>query len=159
MALDLSTSNDLQDDITAQAFAGPAPAQMFHNPPPELTRADTADYLDRANWNPDQARALAAKERLSNLGVHPDVIAQTVPPVAPQAAPAVRPAPPQAQQRSFAPAAVSPRRAPTTRVLPSPTPLRSAPATQGSLTKPLRAAQEEPILRHLEASPRSDTVI
>ena len=87
MALDF---NNPQDEITAQAFAGPAPAQTFHGPPPEITRADVADYLDRANWNPDQARVLAARERLSNLGVHPDVVAQAIPP---SATPPVRPVP------------------------------------------------------------------
>src|ERR1700732_5617671 len=32
-AFERISSNDLQDDITAQAFAGPVPAQTFHGPP------------------------------------------------------------------------------------------------------------------------------
>lgn len=100
------------DDLTQQAFAGPQ-SPMLAGPPqtpqpqPELTRAATADYLDRANWNPDQARALAAKERLTNLGVHPAVVAQAVPQSAPvaSAVPAAASIPPRQPVRSASPVA------------------------------------------------------
>lgn len=62
----------------------PAPAVFADS---ELTRSAAADYLDRANWDPDKARAMAAHEKLTNLGVHPDVVAQVVAPQIPPASP------------------------------------------------------------------------
>lgn len=81
--------------------------------PPPLTRADTADYLDRANWDPDKARAMAAQERLSNLGAHPDVVAQAVAPQMPQVASAA-PAP------SIPPARVAPQPGRVVSITPQP---------------------------------------
>jgi hypothetical protein len=44
---------------------------VTHPPTAPLSRADIADYLDRANYDTEQARALAAKEKLSNwLGLN-----------------------------------------------------------------------------------------
>jgi hypothetical protein len=50
---------------------------------PELSRADVAGYMDQANWSPEQAKNLAARDALSNLGVHPAVVAQATPPATP----------------------------------------------------------------------------
>lgn len=46
------------------------------SPPLSLSRADIAEYMERNNWDPIRARALATHETLTNLGVHPDVAAQ-----------------------------------------------------------------------------------
>jgi hypothetical protein len=83
-------ASDWQAGLSAQDQT----AVASQPPPAPLSRADIADYLDRANYDPEQARALAAKERLSNLGVAPQVIAQaTAPPTPWMASAHPRPAP------------------------------------------------------------------
>lgn len=67
-------------------------------PPNVLSRSDIADYLDRANYDPEKARALASQERLTNLGVAPQLVAQASAPPAPwsPSAPPARPTTPVA---------------------------------------------------------------
>jgi hypothetical protein len=61
----------MASDWQARLSALDQTAVASQPPPAPLSRADIADYLDRANYDPEQARALAAKERLSNwLGLN-----------------------------------------------------------------------------------------
>lgn len=106
--------------------------------PEPLTRADTADYLDRANWDPDKARAMAAQERLSNLGAHPDVVAQAVAPQMPQVASAA-PAP------SIPPARVAPQPGRVVSITPpAPKPVKKAAPAKSALTPDAFMAQQAP---------------
>lgn len=96
-----------------------AQSQPVGGPPPELSRADIADYLDRANYDPEKAKVLAARERLTNLGAAPEAVARATPqpvPWLPQASPSTPPpAAPMAQ-----PAGVQPLAAPRAALVPTP---------------------------------------
>lgn len=94
-------ASDWQAGLSAQDRT----AVASQPPPAPLSRADIADYLDRANYDPERARTLAAKERLSNLGVAPGAIAQATLPTVPLSAPRQ----PNPSLQPTVPAVVGPR--------------------------------------------------